>query len=164
MKYLLRIAFRNVRVNLKPSVAALLSISAAYMTILVFDGYIEGVSQLYSNSYRHRQMYGDFIIQNPKLRQKEGKADPHNFFLSTQQQALVDSFLKSQTQNIVASIKNLEFIGSISNGRVSTIFVMRAFETEEGSKLRKTEWAWNPSIGWPGPRPASAAGPFIDER
>lgn len=151
MKYLLRIAFRNVRANLKPSLAALLSISAAYMTILVFDGYIEGVSQLYLNSYRHRQMYGDFIIQNPKLREKEGKADPHHYFLSPEQQTLVDSFVKSKSKDIVASVKNMDLIGSISNGRVSTIFVMRAFEVEEGAKLRKKEWAWNALYGNPLP-------------
>ncbi|MBL7557864.1 MAG: ABC transporter permease [Bdellovibrionaceae bacterium] len=149
MKYLLRIAFRNVRINLKPSLAALLSISAAYMTILIFDGYIESVSRLYLNSYRHRQMYGDFIIQNPQLRSKEGKADPISYSLTSEQQQRIDSYLKSRSQEVVASVKNLEFVGTISNGRVSTIFVSRAFQQDEGLKLRQQEWGWNALYGKP---------------
>jgi len=149
VNYLFRIAFRNVRVNLKPSLAALLSISAAYMTILIFDGYIESVSKLYLNSYRHRQMYGDFIIQNPKIRSKDGKADPIAYSLTVAQQDLVDSYLKSRSKDIVASVKNLEFVGTISNGRVSTIFVSRAFQQNEGLKLRQHDWGWNALYGTP---------------
>lgn len=149
MKYLIRIALRNVRVNLKPSLAALLSISAAYMTILIFDGYIESVSRLYLNSYRHRQMYGDFIIQNPKIKQKEGKADPIAYSFTPSQQEVIDSYLKSRSQDIVASVKNLEFVGMVSNGRVSTIFISRAAQQEEGLKLRRKDWAWNALYGVP---------------
>lgn len=149
MKYILRIAFRNVRVNLKPSLAALLSISAAYMTILIFDGYIESVSRLYLNSYRHRQMYGDFIIQNPQLKQKEGKADPISYSLTQEQQLRIDSYLKSRPKDVVASVKNLEFVGTISNGRVSTIFISRAYQVDEGLKLRQKDWAWNALYGTP---------------
>jgi len=149
VKYLIRIAFRNVRVNLKPSLAALLSISAAYMTILIFDGYMESVSRLYLNSYRYRQMYGDFIIQNPLLRAKEGKANPYNYSLTPKQQELVDSFMKSKSHDVVASVKNLEFVGTVSNGRVSTIFISRAFQQEEGLKLRRQLWSWNALYGTP---------------
>jgi putative ABC transport system permease protein len=149
VKYLLRIAFRNVRVNLKPSLAALLSISAAYMTILIFDGYIESVSRLYLNSYKHRQMYGDFIIQNPRLKEKEGKSDPMAYSFTAEQQKSIDTFLKSRASDVVASVKNLELMGTVSNGRVSTIFIMRAFQQAEGLKLRKKDWAWNALYGTP---------------
>lgn len=149
MKYLFRIAFRNVKVNLKPSMAALLSISAAYMTIVIFDGYIESVSLLYLNSHRHRQMYGDFIVQNPKMDEAEGKVDPMASAFTPDQQNLIDGFFKAYSKNIVASVKNLNLVGSISNGRVSAIFLLRAYQIEEGLKLRKKEWGWNALYGSP---------------
>jgi putative ABC transport system permease protein len=158
VKHLIRIAFRNVRVNLKPSMAALLSISAAYMTIVIFDGYIESVSKLYLNSYRHRQMYGDFIIQNTKMRLPAGKADPIGHAFTKDQQSLIDGFLKAESSSVVASVKNLDLVGTISNGRVSTIFLLRSYQIDEGLKLRKKDWAWNAlygsplHIGEPGPK------------
>ena len=158
MKYLFRIAFRNVKVNLKPSMAALLSISAAFMTIVLFDGYIENVSLLYLNSYRYRQMYGDFIVQNPKMRLPEGKADPIGHALTSEQQALINAFLNSNSEKVTASVKNLDMVGTISNGRVSTIFLMRGYQIQEALKIRKKDWAWNAlygsplHIGEPGPK------------
>ncbi|HRK02488.1 MAG TPA: hypothetical protein PLH57_07455, partial [Oligoflexia bacterium] len=94
-------------------------------------------------------MYGDFIIQNPQLRSKEGKADPISYSLTSEQQQRIDSYLKSRSQEVVAAVKNLEFVGTISNGRVSTIFVSRAFQQDEGLKLRQQEWGWNALYGKP---------------
>lgn len=149
MKFLFLIAFRNVRANLRPSMAALLSVSMAFFSLLIFDGYIKNVTGLYSNVHRYRLMYGDLIIQNPKLRLKEGKAEPIAYSISTDQQKKIDTYLASRPNEAIAAVKNLDFSGTINNGRVSTIFTARAFDQQDGLKLRGRDWSWNALYGEP---------------
>lgn len=149
MRYLFLIAFRNVRANLRPSIAALLSVSMAFFSILIFDGYIKNVTTLYSNVHRYRLMYGDLIIQNPKLRLKEGKAEPIAYSISTEQQKKIEDYLGSRPKEVIAAVKNLDFAGTISNGRISTIFTARAFDQLGGLNLRGKDWSWNALYGEP---------------
>lgn len=149
MKYLFLIAFRNVRANLRPSMAALLSVAMAFFSILIFDGYITNVTGLYSNVHRYRLMYGDLIIQNPKLKQKEGKAEPITYSLTKEQQLKIENYLFSRPTEVIAAVKNLDFAGTIGNGRISTIFTARAFDQDGGLKLRGKDWAWNTLYGEP---------------
>tara|TARA_B110001454_G_C12723218_1_gene435894 strand:+ start:10927 stop:12186 length:1260 start_codon:yes stop_codon:yes gene_type:complete len=129
--------------------AALLSVAMAFFSILIFDGYIKNVTGLYANVHRYRLMYGDLIIQNPKLKQKEGKAEPIAYSLTQEQQYKIETYLSSRPTDVLAYVKNLDFSGTISNGRISTIFTARAFDQPGGLKLRGTDWAWNALYGEP---------------
>jgi len=142
-------AFRNVHANIRASTAALLSVSVAFFSILLFDGYIRNVSDLYLNVHRYRLMYGDILIQNPMLLQKEGKSEPIAHSLTRQQQKIVDDYLASRAADVVAAIKNLDFVGTVSNGRMSTIFLSRSLEQEAGLKLRGKDFSWNALYGNP---------------
>ncbi len=152
MIYLLKIAFRNVIANFRHSLAALLSISAAFMAIVIFDGYVTHIRNLYLNSYRYRGMFGDVILENQQIRSKLGKTDPWLYSLNSEQQLVFDQFIIKHQDQVVASVKNLNLFGSVTNGKVSAVFFTRAYDVDEGLKMRSyqsEEWKWNVLYGKP---------------
>ena len=93
MKYLYRIAFRNVLLNFRHSLAAVLSITAAFFAVVVFEGYISYVSQLYLTSYEYRSMLGNVLVENKFLQSKEGRSDPWKYYITKDQQNKITGFL-----------------------------------------------------------------------
>ena len=73
-----RIAYRNVKKNWRHSLSALLSLSASFVSLVLFDGYIDDLKLMYEDSFRHRSMLGDLIIERPEIHSKAGLAAPLN--------------------------------------------------------------------------------------
>jgi putative ABC transport system permease protein len=152
MRYLIRIAFRNVIANFKHSLAALISISAAFLAIVIFDGYVTHIHDIYLSSYKYRGMFGDLMLENQKIRTTDGKSDPWSFYLTAEQQRVIDEFMQKHEDQVVASMKNLTLMGSITNGRTSSVFLARAHDVESGMKMRSEStdiWSWNVLYGEP---------------
>ena len=149
MKYLSRIAFRNVLVNFRHSLAAVLSITAAFFAVVVFEGYISYVSQLYLTSYEYRSMFGDVLVENKFLRSKEGRSDPWKFYITKDQQNKITAFLGKHPDWTTSTVKSLSFQGMVTNGKVSSIFIARAHDVPEGKIMRGDLWQWNAIYGKP---------------
>jgi putative ABC transport system permease protein len=152
MKYLFRIAFRNVMANFKHSLAALISIAAAFLAIVIFDGYVSHIRSIYVGSYKYRGMFGDLILENKNVRTPMGKSDPWSFSINHEQQAVIDQFMQTNNDQVVASMKNLTLMGSITNGGTSSVFLARAHDVEAGLKMRLEKsdiWGWNVLYGEP---------------
>lgn len=148
MRTMLRIAYRNVRLNWRHSLAAILSITASFFSLVLFEGYMQDIGEVYYDGYRNRGMYGDFIIQNKDLQTPAAKAEPDQFFLSEQQQAKIDNFLNEHKDQLFAKVRFLDLQGMITNGRSSTIFVGHGYDLNEAAKIRR-HWEWNTLYGLP---------------
>ena len=68
MKTLILIAYRNVRLHWRHSFAAILSVVASFYALVIFQGYIEDIKEIYFDGYRHRAMLGDVLIENIDLK------------------------------------------------------------------------------------------------
>lgn len=145
---LTRIAFRNVRVHWKQSLAALLSISVAFICFVVFQGYMLNVAGQYLDGYRNRSMYGDVLVQNSLAYSDQGKSDPWKFNLTFEQQQKISKLLESRKNQIVDHVRFLVFSGLISTGSISKIFWGQSFDVQSGAHVR-SQWAWNTLYGKP---------------
>lgn len=143
------IAYRNVRKNWRHSLSALLSISAAFVSLVLFDGYISDLKDMYVDSFRHRSMLGDLIIENPQIHSKEGLANPDKFRITVAQQKLIDDYLKQQAIEVKTRIRSVNFQGVVTNGLQSSIVVGRGYDLKEGEIMRGAGWSWNTTFGHP---------------
>jgi putative ABC transport system permease protein len=144
-----KIAFRNVKKNWRHSLSALLSLSASFVSLVLFDGYIADLKAMYADSYAHAQMLGDLIIEKPLLRQKEGLANPGKYMLFPNEQKQIDDFIVHHQSTIQNRVRFLDFKGMISNGMQSTIILSRGSDIAEGAKMRGSNWSWNATFGVP---------------
>lgn len=143
-----KIAYRNVKKNWRHSISALLSISAAFVSLVLFDGYIDDLKKMYEDSFRYRSMLGDFIIEKPEIHEKTGVAEPWKFQIDEAEQAQIDNFFKS-TDEVENRVRFINFSGTITNGMQSSIFIGRGFDVIEGEKVRGKNWSWNTTLGKP---------------
>jgi putative ABC transport system permease protein len=142
------IAFRNVKVHWRQSLAALLSISAAFYSFVLFQGYVLEVRRQYLDGYRNRSMYGEMIIQNRNASSVEAQKDPWKYTLSPSDQALIAKALEKRSSEIEGHVRFLNFQGLIATGRASKIFLAQASDVEMGAKVRG-DWKWNVLYGEP---------------
>jgi putative ABC transport system permease protein len=146
---LLLIAVRNVTLNWRHSLASLLSITAAFFSLNIFQGYIHDLGNLYYVSYRNRSMLGDLIIENRDGDSAAAKADPEKFQITAEMQATLQEFNARHADLIQASARFLNVQGSITNGGISTIFLGRGYDATEGAKIRGALWNWDALYGEP---------------
>lgn len=149
MKNLVRIAFRNVTVNWRHSLAALLTIAAAFMTQVLFSGYMASVIEAYEVNYRERAMYGDLILENKNLTQPESKQDPFRYYLTEKEQGAIETFLKSSSYLAEEPVRFLTISGMVTNGKSSAVFWGVGYDPKAGAKMRGPLWFWNTIFGNP---------------
>lgn len=142
------IAIRNVKVHWRQSLAALLSIAAAFFAFVLFQGYMSNVAWQYLDGHRNRTMYGEMIIQNKLAGTAEAQKDPWNFTLTTADQKIIANALNKHSAEIEGQVRFLNFQGLIANGKVSKIFLAQATDIEMGAKVRDN-WKWNVLYGQP---------------
>ena len=129
--------------------SALLSISAAFVSLVLFDGYIDDLKEMYHDSFRNRSMLGDLLIEDPGIHSKQGLAEPWKFLISRQQQEQIEEFLKNNSELIEQRVRFVNFQGMITNGLQSSIMLGRGFDVEQGEKVRGKNWSWNATYGIP---------------
>lgn len=144
-----KIAFRNVKKNWRHSLSALLSLSASFVSLVLFDGYIADLKIMYEDSFLHAQMLGHLIVEKPLLRKKEGLAEPGKYAIFPGQQEKIEDFINRHSDLIKTRVRFLDFKGMISNGNQSTILLGRGADVAEGVKVRGEKWAWNATFGLP---------------
>lgn len=143
------IAFRNVRKNWRHSLSALLSLSASFVSLVLFDGYIDDLKKLYEDSFRHRQMLGDLIIEKPNIHEKIGLSEPWKYYIDENDQIILEQYFKKHEDLVSQRIRFLNFQGMITNGNQSTILLGRGYDLKEGIAVRGNNWAWNATYGLP---------------
>lgn len=144
-----RIAFRNVKNNWRHSLSALLSISAAFVSLVLFDGYIDDLKSMYQDSFENRSMLGDLIIEKPEIHQKAGLAEPWKFLITDEEQAQVQNFFEENKSLVKERVRFVNFQGMVTNGLQSSIMLGRGVDIVEGEKVRGKNWSWNTTYGKP---------------
>jgi putative ABC transport system permease protein len=158
MKPLFRIAFKNSLKNWRRSLAAIISVSAGFLSLVIFQGYMIEVDRMYLASFTHRAMYGHLLIENPDLHTTEGHSEPEKFFLSKDQQTAIENFFSKNKNQIVARVRFLPLSGMIANGKNSFIFLAMGYDVQEGAVVRGPEWEWDALYGVPLQKAVDEAG------
>ena len=143
-----RIAFRNLRRNWRHSLAALLSLTAGFMAICLFEGYIRDLRFQFEDGFLHRGMYGDLVVERHDAA-AQYVDDPWSYNLTEQDQGVIDAFLEQEAAHIAHRVRFLNVTGMVSNGRTSTVFLGIGHDVLEGTALRGPQWAWNTTAGRP---------------
>jgi putative ABC transport system permease protein len=143
------IAFRNVKKNWRHSISALLSLSASFVSLVLFDGYIDDLKKMYEDSFRHRSMLGDLIIEKPEIHTKQGLAEPWKYSITEDDQKVIEYFFALHPDFIKNRVRFVNFQGMISNGNQSAILMGRGFDVKSGEAVRGENWSWNATLGLP---------------
>lgn len=149
MRILAQIAFRNTLKNWRQSLAAIISISAGFLSLVLFQGYIADVNRMYEDGYNHRAMYGHILIENPTLHTTEGKSRSEDYLMTKSQQDQVKQFLNEKSHLVQESVRFLPVTGMVTNGRNSFIFVAMGYDVEAGARMRAPNWTWETLYGVP---------------
>ncbi len=149
MKILAQIAFRNAFKNWRHSLAAIISISAGFLSLVLFQGYISDVKALYEDGYNHRAMYGHLLIENPQIQTPEGHAHSENYLISVEDQGKIKGFLDQHKSEVQETVRFLPVTGTVTNGRNSFIFVGMGYDIEAGARMRAPNWTWEALYGQP---------------
>lgn len=148
MKILILIAYRNVRLHWRHSFAAILSVVASFYALVIFQGYMADIKEIYFDGYRHRAMLGDVLIENRDLKTQKAKSEPWTYYLTLEQQEKIKNFVNKYQSEVFASVRFLDFQGLVTNGRTSTLFLGMSHDLEQGAHLRK-HWRWSSLYGVP---------------
>jgi putative ABC transport system permease protein len=144
---LIRIAARNVLTNWRHSFAAIVTVSAALASLVLFRAYMADVTRLYDQGFSRRMMLGDLVVE----REGAGEAtflDPWQAFLSEEEVAWTDAYLSKHQSELDAVVRFLPIYGSINNGLTEQVFLGLAYDRAQARKMRR-RWAWNTLAGRP---------------
>jgi putative ABC transport system permease protein len=144
-----QIAFKNTLKNWRHSLSALLSLAASFISLVIFDGYMANIENLFYTQFRYRQMQGHVLIENKDMFEKQGVAEPWKYWVTKPQQDAVFEFIKNHPTQIQNSVRSLTFQGMLSDGQHSQIFLGRGYDVENGKKMRGESWKWNTTFGIP---------------
>ena len=145
--YRMRIALRNTSRHWRRSMAAILSITAGFTALNLFEGYISDTENLFAVTYSQRQMYGDAFIHHSEAF-KNGMWDDGMARISKDQQQSVEKILDEAklTDN---RVRFLTMSGMVTNGKTNAVFGGFGYDIEAGRKMRQPTWDWNTIAGHP---------------
>lgn len=149
MTTLFKIALRNVFLHWRQSLAAIITLAAGLIALVMFEGYMRDVAQLYQETFRSRMMFGDVIVEHQKRTLAEGRAEPWNYAITPPDQESLRDFLRKYSDKIDSISRFLLISGTVANGKTSTIFRGYGYDVAEGEKIRGSVWAWNALYGMP---------------
>ncbi len=144
-----RIALQNTIKNWRHSLSALLALGAAFVSLVMFDGYMANIERVFDDQFRHVQMLGDLEIEHKDIHSKAGISEPWKFWLTKQDQDVIRQFLDAHKDQIRSVVRTIDYQGMISNGQQSQIFLGRAYDIQEGKKMRGPDFQWNATFGLP---------------
>lgn len=135
---LFTIAFRGIFRNWRQSITALTSIAATFVSLTLFQGYMDDIQKMYENTNIEREMMGHIIVEKKVPQEK----------MTAQEQHLAMKFL-DQSPMVDSKVRFLPISGTITNGRSSMVFVGLGTDIQEGIKMRAPSWSWNTLAGSP---------------
>ncbi len=144
----IRIAFRNVKVYWRQSLAAIISVVAGFVAFVIFEGYLLDIYRAYTDFNERLEMYGDLIVEREGAATVEGRSDPWDYSLTAGDQAIVHEFLKKNSTKIEAAGRFLKMSGSIDTSTSSMVVQGIAYDVNEAAQLRG-RWKWDTYWGKP---------------
>ncbi len=144
-----KISLKNLALHWKHSLGAIISIASGFISLCIFQGYMNDVGRLYVDTFSQTKMFGDIIIEHTLLSSKEGKKNPLNYGLTLDAQVKIENYLNAQSDDVDLFMKFLSISGMLSNGDEYTIFEGRGHELDKGALMRTRNWAWDTMYGKP---------------
>lgn len=148
MRIYLVIAYRNLQRHWRASLAAILSVAAGFIALVLFEGYIEDSRIIMLVEFRERLMFGDIVVERENYWSVDGRSDPWKYRISPQDHQFLDEYLKA-SPDVSVWMRNLRLSGIASNGKVSMVFWGHGFDLEKGFEMRGKGWSWNTLYGKP---------------
>ncbi|MEI7973524.1 MAG: FtsX-like permease family protein [Bdellovibrio sp.] len=126
-------SLRSLRSHLRQSVAVIFTLSVAYFSLLVFMGYMTDVKSKYERLYRHENMYGDLIIENPqRLSLTES---PWTSMIDVPSQEILKTFLGDHS-GVEEFVTFLEFEGVAGAKGPQQFVVGTGFDLKSGARVQ----------------------------
>lgn len=144
----IRIALRNIKAHWRQSLAAILSVAAAFVAYVIFEGYLNDIYRAYTDYNSNVEMFADLIIERQGFSEVEGRSDPWAYSLHQEDQSIINDFIKRYPKEVVAASRFLQIAGSLETSRSSSIFQGIAYDIAEAAKIRG-HWSWDTYWGAP---------------
>lgn len=143
--HMTRLAFRNVRLNWRHSLATLVAITAGFVAIATFRGFLADTKLNGVNGFSKRYMLGDTIVttEGAKLDQN---ADMWKQSLAKEQQDFLDDFY-SHDPEFLRRVRFLSVYGMAIAGKRSAIYVGTGYDLAEGAAMRGEHYEKNAISG-----------------
>jgi putative ABC transport system permease protein len=141
-----KMAWRNVRKHWRHSLAATLTISAGFVALALFEGYMKDLRERYGDRFRLSSMLGDLIVERRGAAQVSG--DPWAAPLRPADQRIIDAFLAASPEVDVRS-RELELSGMVDGGGTGAVFLGRGYDVAAGLAMRSPGWERNVVAGVP---------------
>ena len=143
------IGLRNIFLNYRRSLAALIAIVSAFTSLILFQGYISDVEAIYVSAFSERQMLGDAILERRNL-ESPGKATADETGLTADEQDSLSKLLTTEFSSEVEEVvRFLTFSGLLNTGKTSLMFVGLGFDLASGKRVRTIKHYWNTIAGKP---------------
>ena len=133
-KVLTKIAFLGAKTHFRQSLAVVLTMALAFFSLVVFLGYLREVNDYYERLFRHRNMLGDVIIENP-LRHNPNQ-DRWSVSLSKADQDWIADFLNRHSDLVQERVRFLSFDGVASSGGIQQVIFGSGYDATEGARVR----------------------------
>lgn len=143
----LRLSYYNCIGNYKKNLSLIGGVFASSLIISLFFGYIFATKLEIENEYKYKNLYGDFIIENPNFFEGQNEDNFEELYISSEQQNQIDKLLLDFSQKIHSKIKILiinTVIESTNEDQFSQIF---AYDIQEAKKLKSEFWLWTATHG-----------------
>lgn len=144
---LFRLAFQNIRLNWRHSLATLLAILSGFVAISLFDGFMAHMKDQMEDGYTRRGMLGHVVIE--KKGAKHVSLDELFKYSIPADRAEAVKTRLLQDPRIEVISRYLLFSGLVSNGRTTAVFFGFANDAKETVRIRGEKWAWNAVAGIP---------------
>jgi len=151
------LAYKNVKAYWKHSLASIFAISSGFISICLFQGYVDHLSLMFHESISKIKMIGDVVVENKNLYSADGKANIHKYLIGPAEQEKFINYFNNHSKLVSNYVPFLTINGMVSNGPKSTIFTGLGYDLIKGALMRTSRYEWNTYFGTP-----LNLNPFVD--
>lgn len=137
MKALISLSLKNILSHRKKTIIAILAVASSFLSLCVFQAYIQDIKLIFETTYSERNMYGDIMIRKSNFHQ----------LISSEEQEIISQFLRRHSKEIKSLVPELYYTGSITNGDNQFYFLGLAYDLDAGENLRGKNWKKNTIYG-----------------
>ena len=137
--HMTRLAWRNVLLNWRHSLATLVAIAAGFVAICSFKGFVEDTKLNGSDGFKHRYMMGDALVTHIGADLSQN-ADMWKNSIGKEEQDFLEDFYAHDPE-FLQRVRFLSVFGMASSGSRSTIYLGTGYDIKEGAEMRGPEFA-----------------------